>query len=58
VWFWRDGAIDVCCLRHDAYQRGTSSEVLPGLDVALVARLAVESPTVALAQLRASLNGP
>lgn len=54
VWFWRDDRIDAHVLRDGQYQAGTTSDVLPGLDPALVARLATESPAEALAELRKS----
>jgi Uma2 family endonuclease len=38
VWFWEDGTIDVYCLRSDGrYEKSPCSELLPELDLALVA---------------------
>ncbi len=38
VWFWKDGTIDVYCLRDGGtYEKVTQSELLPDLDIALVA---------------------
>jgi Uma2 family endonuclease len=54
VWFWRDHQIDAYVLRDGAYQASAASEVLPGLDLTLVARLATASPAHALAELRKS----
>jgi Uma2 family endonuclease len=54
VWFWVEGRIDVFLLRDGVYAQTTESTILPGLDVQLVARLATESPSEAMAQLRAS----
>jgi len=55
VWFWRDGRMEAHVLRDGRYQAGTSSELLAGLDLSLVARLATASPAEALAELRKSL---
>jgi Uma2 family endonuclease len=55
VWFWRDGQIDAYVLREGQYQLAAASALLPGLDLALVGRLATASPTEALAELRKSL---
>lgn len=54
VWFWHDHEIDAYVLRNGQYQTSAASEVLPGLDLALVARLATASPAHALAELRKS----
>ena len=54
VWFWRDGQIDAYVLCEGQYQLATASELLPGLDLALVGRLATASPRDALAELRKS----
>jgi hypothetical protein len=37
VWFWRSGQIEVYCLREQDYERMTTSELLPGLDLNLLA---------------------
>jgi Uma2 family endonuclease len=38
VWFWKDGTIDVYCLRNNgAYEKVACSELLPELDINLVA---------------------
>lgn len=54
VWFWRAGRIDAYVLRDGRYQASSASEVVPGLDLQLVARLATASPTEALTELRKS----
>ena len=54
VWFWRRGRIDAYVLRDNAYQPSSTSLVVPGLDLQLVARLATASPAEALAELRKS----
>ena len=38
VWFWEDGTIEIYCLREDGiYDKVTSSELIPDLDIELVA---------------------
>ena len=38
VWFWEDGTIEVYCLReNDLYEKVTQSELIPDLDIELVA---------------------
>ncbi|NJM47681.1 MAG: Uma2 family endonuclease [Alkalinema sp. RU_4_3] len=38
VWFWEDGTIDLYCLRLDGrYEKSSCSELLPDLDISLVA---------------------
>ncbi len=54
VWFWREGRIDAYVLRDGRYQPSSVSLVVPGLDLHLVARLAMASPAEALAALRES----
>jgi Uma2 family endonuclease len=44
VWFWRRGKIEIFALRDDRYEPVTASEVLPGIDHALVARFVAEKP--------------
>jgi Uma2 family endonuclease len=55
VWFWRDGQIQAYVLRADRYEPVAASEVVPGLDLTLVARLATASPSDALAELQKTL---
>ncbi|HEV7403490.1 MAG TPA: Uma2 family endonuclease [Chthoniobacteraceae bacterium] len=40
VWVWQDGALHVFAFHGDDYERATASRFLPGLDLALVERLA------------------
>lgn len=55
VWVWRRGQIDIYILTKGEYQRRDTSGVLPSLDVALVARLAVaDDLDEALAELERS----
>jgi Uma2 family endonuclease len=44
VWYWRQGRIQPYCLRGERYQAVTGSEVLPGLDLALLTGF-IERPT-------------
>lgn len=55
VWVWQDDTISVHLLRGDRYEQASHSEILPGLDVALLGRLARKAPREALAELRAHL---
>lgn len=55
VWVWRRGQIDIHVLTNGEYQRRDTSGVLPGLDVALVARLSMtEDLDEALSELQRS----
>ncbi len=57
VWVFRDGAFTVWQLVDDAYVTRPTSLILPDLDLALVARLAVrEDITQALRELEGSLG--
>ncbi|MEP6486506.1 Uma2 family endonuclease [Microcoleus vaginatus GB2-A3] len=38
VWFWEDGTLELYYLREEGYDRITSSEVLPELDLSLLKR--------------------
>jgi Uma2 family endonuclease len=40
VWIWQDGALQVFAFRDGDYERVTASRFLPGLDLALIERLA------------------
>jgi Uma2 family endonuclease len=44
VWYWRRGRIQPYCLRGERYVPVAASEVLPGLDVGLLAQL-LDRPT-------------
>jgi Uma2 family endonuclease len=57
VWMWSNGAIEVFELERGAYQRRKRSALLPQMDLALLARLALsENQTGAVRTLRASLR--
>jgi Uma2 family endonuclease len=45
VWFWRSGVIEVYLLEGEAYARHPRSQVLPELDLALLARCLESAPT-------------
>jgi Uma2 family endonuclease len=58
VWFWKHHAISVHVLGDDGYAAHERSVCLPGLDLALVCRLALVEPmSEAIKQLRAALRG-
>jgi Uma2 family endonuclease len=57
VWVWKQGKIGAYLLRGERYVRAARSRLLPGLDLALVARLASRpDQPVAIRELRASLR--
>lgn len=45
VWFWKDGRLTVYCLRRDGYGEQARSQLLPDLDLNLLARC-VEIPSL------------
>jgi len=58
VWFWQRDVISVHVLGRDGYTAHPRSVCLPGLDLALLCRLAsVEPMSQAIQQLRAILRG-
>ncbi|RKT43835.1 Uma2 family endonuclease [Thiocapsa rosea] len=48
VWYWRKGVIQPYCLRGERYEPVNESQVLPGLDLALLMRF-IEEPTTSQA---------
>jgi Uma2 family endonuclease len=57
VWRWRDGTIEVHALRGDRYRRRPASALLPGLDLARLAKLAAKpDQTAAVRSFRAWLK--
>ena len=57
VWIWCDGRIEVHALKGDAYQGIAASEILPDLDLGLVATLATRrDQTGAVREFRKSLR--
>lgn len=57
VWVWQRGQIEVHVLRRGRYELVTQSVLLPGLDLALVARLVTRADQIAaIRELRASLR--
>lgn len=56
VWMWEDDAIHVFALREDGYAAITGSELLPQIDLVLLARLARLRQTEALRTLREHLQ--
>jgi Uma2 family endonuclease len=49
VWFFRNGRFEVHCLRDDHYQVMAASELLPALDLAMLARYARAADPLAAA---------
>ncbi|WP_296698832.1 Uma2 family endonuclease [Thiocapsa sp. UBA6158] len=48
VWYWRQGLIQPYCLRGERYEPVNESQVLPGLDLALLMRF-IDEPTTSQA---------
>ncbi len=58
VWFWIDGKLDVHALRDGRYERTSTSQWLPGLDLALMCSfLDRRSVHLAKRDFRAALRG-
>lgn len=59
AWVWQDGRIAVHVLRGQSYELSERSELLPGLDLALLARLVPRRDQIAaVRELRATLRAP
>lgn len=59
VWLWREGALRVFRLSGGRYAETAASELLPSLDLTLVARLAGhDDPSAAILEFRAALRQP
>jgi len=57
LWVWNDGKLDVYALRGEEYLAVPRSQLLPGLDLALLARFVdVPSQTVAVRAFRSALK--
>jgi hypothetical protein len=57
VWVWEEGKLAAHVLRGDRYVRAARSRLLPGIDLALLARLAARpDQPVAVRELRAALR--
>lgn len=57
VWFWEEGRISVHVLRGGAYVEAPRSEVLPGIDLALLARFVARTDqSAAVREYRAALR--
>lgn len=57
VWLWRDEAVRIYHLEGDGYAEKSASELLPDLDIALLARLAVyEDQHKAITEFRQTLK--
>lgn len=57
VWFWEDGTLQLYRLREQGYERITSSELLPELDLSLLKRcILFASPLEALKEFRKGIS--
>ncbi len=57
VWFWEDGTLQLYRLREQGYERITSSELLPELDLSLLKRcILFASPLEALKEFRTGIS--
>jgi Uma2 family endonuclease len=56
VWFWRSDELAVHVLEDGQYTSAPASGILPGLSLALVAKLVHEHPRAATRRLRAALG--
>jgi Uma2 family endonuclease len=58
VWFFRDNTFAVYCLRGEAYEQVSASELLPDLDLTVLADYAARSdPLDALVEYRRGIRG-
>ncbi|MCW6052438.1 Uma2 family endonuclease [Lyngbya sp. CCAP 1446/10] len=58
VWFWEDGTLQIYRLQEQGYERITSSELLPELDLSLLKRcILFASPLEALKEFRKGISG-
>lgn len=59
VWFWEDGTLELYYLREQGYERITTSEFLPELDLSLLKRcILFASPLDALEEFIGGMNHP
>jgi hypothetical protein len=57
VWFWEEGRVSVHVLRGEAYVDAPRSEVLPGIDLALLARFVTRTDqSAAVREYRAAVR--
>lgn len=57
MWFWEEGRISVHVLCGGAYDEAPRSEVLPGIDLALLARFVARTDqSAAVREYRAALR--
>jgi Uma2 family endonuclease len=58
VWFFRDDAFVVYCLRGEAYEQVSASELLPDLELGILAEYAIRcDPLEALIEYRRNVRG-
>ncbi|MEC4985488.1 MAG: hypothetical protein SAJ37_09000 [Oscillatoria sp. PMC 1068.18] len=57
VWFWENNLLTVYCLRNEEYAQNSRSELLPNLDLALLAEYVVKNdPLDAIVEFRAKIS--
>jgi Uma2 family endonuclease len=57
VWFWEDGTLELYYLQEQGYERITSSQFLPELDLSLLLRcILISSPLEAIKEFRRGIN--
>lgn len=57
VWFWEDGILEIYCLQEQGYEKRARSELLPELDLILLARcILISSPLEAIKEFRQGIS--
>lgn len=58
VWFWQNQTFTIYCLQNDSYQTKSNSQVLPNLDLNLMAEyVTINDPLEAITQWRKQIKG-
>ncbi|MEA5510967.1 Uma2 family endonuclease [Crocosphaera sp. UHCC 0190] len=57
VWFWQDRQFRIYCLQDDSYQQTSQSQLLPNLDLSLLAQyVIIDDPLQAITQWRKQIE--
>ena len=57
VWFWQNKKLIIYCLENDSYQVQTNSQLLPNLDLNLMAQyVTINDPLEAITQWRKQIK--
>ena len=57
VWFWQDRQFTIYCLQNDSYQKNTQSQLLPNLDLGLLAQyVTIDDPLDSITQWRKQIQ--